>query len=530
MFVSDGTDWKLVDEGQLETKGPPKEIAAKGTIYYDKAGDDMYVSDGSKWLRHGDEFPNDCDNVANTEIRGLAYAGEFNQPVYVTITAFNAESGMEVGQWSSDPKSGKYLMILPPENTYYLEITNPDWDLSRPFRDTITIPKQCEVYQLFQQVHFNDVNEQEEVVAKEAIFENAMFDVKAESMRAFELTNFEEGIASNNEPTTSQISGKLIHNDVLATSNVEVSLINEAGEIVQVTRTDKDGDFSFRNVDSEIKYGVLINEKDVKLSYYGNQPNNSENSVILKGHVVKETVANNVVTNSEELAGIEAVLVNDEKEVISTIVSNSEGNFVLDNVASEEISDNRTFNYQVKMSDEDELYSNYLSTIDTSENEFYSIVRDLLELTKEEPLATNNTSENPKTTTNVNSDIDLNPIYFDFDKFFLRLNSEEILDKIYSYMANNPDFSLEIVGHTDWMGTEDYNMQLSKKRALSAFNYLKKKGISENDLVIKWYGESQPKVPNANPDGSDNEENRQLNRRCEFSFQSNETAYTITIM
>jgi outer membrane protein OmpA-like peptidoglycan-associated protein len=527
MYVHDGTTWKMVDAGRLETKGPPKEIADKGTIYYDKASDDIYVSDGTKWIKHGDEFPNDCDNIANTEIRGLAYQGEFNNPVYVMIKAFNAATGQEVGQWESDKNSGKYLMVLPPENTYYLEITNPDWDLSRPFRDTITIPKQCEIYQLFQKVHFNDVNDQDQLVAKEAIFDNAMFDIKEESMKTFGLTNFEDGIVAEKNTSTHQIAGTLIHNELLATSNVEVSLVNELNEIIHVTRTDEKGKFKFQGVEKESKYGLLIDEKDVKLSYYGNQPNNSENSVILKGGILIQEVKDNKVVDSQKMNGLEAVLVSDEKEVISSVKANEDGEFVLDNVSSEDKVDDRVFKYQIKMADEDALYSNYLSTIDTSENEFYSIVRDLLGIDKDEPIVVNNTE--PKNNV-AQADYKLNPIYFDFDKFFLRLNSKEILDKLYEYMTNNPEFSLQIVGHTDWMGTEDYNMSLSKKRALSAFKYLKKKGISENDLVIKWYGESQPKVPNANPDGSDNEENRQLNRRCEFSFESNETAYTITIM
>lgn len=525
LFVHNGSVWEVVDEGRLDIKGPPKEIASKGTIYYDKASDDIYVSDGTKWVKNGDKFPGDCDNIANTEIRGLAYKGDFNHPVFVTIKAFNAETGQEVGQWQSDKFSGKYLMVLPPETTYYLEITNPDWDLSRPFRDTITIPKQCEVYQLFQKVHFNDVNEDEQLVAKEAIFDNAMFDIKAESMKEFGLTNIEDGLGKKS--SSHQISGALIHNELLTTSNVEVSLVNKSNEIVQVTRTDNNGNFNFRGVNKEDNYGLLINEKDVKLSYYGNQPNNSENSVIVKGAMLIEEVKDDKVINSKKLNEIEAVLINDEKEIISSVFANDKGEFVLDNVSSEDKVDDRVFKYQIKTEDEDELYSNYLSTIDTSENEFYSIVRDLLNIDKEEPLV-NNTQQNNNTTTQ--SDFKLNPIYFDFDEFFLRLNSKEVLDKIYDYMTSNPDFSLEIVGHTDWMGTEDYNMKLSKQRALSAFQYLKKKGISENDLVIKWYGESQPEVPNANPDGSDNEENRQLNRRCEFSFESNETAYTITIM
>lgn len=532
MYISDGASWKVVDKGLLETKGPPKEIADKGTIYYDKSGDDIYVSDGTKWVKHGDQFPGDCDNIANTEIRGLAYVGEFNQPVYVTIKAFNAATGMEVGQWTSDRTSGKYLMVLPPENTYYLEITNPEWELSRPFRDTITVPKQCEVFQLFQEVHFNDVNEQEKLVAKEAVFQNAMFDVKAESMRAFGLTNFDEGITENSTESNNGVYGQLVHNDVLTASDVEVSLVNKENEIVQITRTDKDGNFKFLNVENPNDYGVLVNEKDLKMSYYGNQPNNSENSVIAKGNMVSKTVENGIVSNETKLTNIETILVNDKKEMVATVSSNEEGDFVLDNVSATE-SPKRTFTYQVQMEDEDAIYSNYLSTIDTSENEFYSIVKDLLNI-EDDAIAI--VDETPKDNTKVDNrtpattNFELNPIYFDFDEFFLRLNSKEVLDKIYDYMSSNPDFSLEIVGHTDWIGTEDYNMQLSKKRALSAFKYLKKKGISENDLVIKWYGESQPKVPNANPDGSDNEENRQLNRRCEFSFQSNETAYTITIM
>ncbi len=532
MYVHDGTAWNIVDEGRLETKGPPKELADKGTIYYDKAADDIYVSDGTKWVKNGDQFPGGCDNIANTEIRGLAYKGDFNQPVFVTIKAFNAETGQEVGQWQSDKNSGKYLMVLPPENTYYLEIKNPDWDLSRPFRDTITIPKQCEVYQLFQKVHFNDVKKGEEIAAKEATFDNAMFDIKAQSMDAFGLTDFEEGIDASKQKTEYQLAGTLIHNELLTTSNVEVSLINEANEIVQVTRTDKKGKFAFTDVNKNTKYAMLINEKDIKLSYYGNQPNNSENSVILKGDATIETIVNGAVTDTKKIEGIEAILVDENKSMIATVNGDENGKFVLDNVSQKESTDDRVFRYKIKMVDEDELYSNYLSTIDTSENEFYSIVRDLLNIDKDEVIADNGPVETIENTITTSSEasMKLNPIYFDFDEFFLRLNSKEVLDKIYEYMTDNPDFSLEIVGHTDWMGTEDYNMRLSKKRALSAFNYLKKKGISENDLVIKWFGESQPVAPNANPDGSDNEENRQLNRRCEFSFGNNDTAYTITIM
>ena len=533
LFIHDGVTWKNIDKGMLETKGPPKEIEEKGTIYYDKSGDDIYVSDGDKWIKHSDEIGNDveCDNIANTEIRGIAYEGEFNNPVYVTITAFNLETKEEVGQWNSDRASGKYLMVLPPDNTYYLEITNPDWNTKRPFRDTIVIPRQCEVYQLFQKVHFNEV--QGGTLAQEAVMQNAMFDIKTDVLNKFSIENIEDAI--NENESIYSLKGQINHNDVLTTKNVEVSLINELGEILSTTRTNDKGEYSFNNVSDSLKYGILINEDDVKLSYYGNQPNNSENSIIIKGNVF---LYEEGVEADENKSNFEIILVDNDKNVISKSTTNEAGDFVLDNVPSESISENRVFKYKIKATNEEEVFASYLNTIDTTENEFYSIVRDLLELSEDVALETTKEEteevpdENTETTETVNSSVNftLNPIYFDFDKFFLRLNSKDVLSKIYDYMDNNPEFTLEIVGHTDWMGTDDYNLKLSKKRAVSAFNYLKRKGISEDNLVIKWVGESQPKVPNANPDGSDNEDNRQLNRRCEFKFQSNDTAYTITIM
>ena len=532
LFIHDGVNWKNIDKGMLETKGPPKEIEEKGAIYYDKSGDDIYVSDGDKWVKHSDEIGNDveCDNIANTEIRGIAYQGEFNNPVYVTITAFDLATNEEVGQWTSNRESGKYLMILPPDNTYYLEITNPDWNTKRPFRDTIVIPRQCEVYQLFQKVHFNDVKG--ENLAKEAVMQNAMFDVKAGALEQFDVETLEDAIVE--AKSVYSLKGQINHNDVLTTNNVEVSLINEAGEILQTTKTNNKGEYSFNNVSDTLKYGFLINEDDVKLSYYGNQPNNSENSVIIKGSVLLQEQG---VEEEERKSTVEIILVDNNKNVVSKSVTDEEGAFVLDNIPSE-ISESRVFIYQIKGTSEEDVFVNYLSTVDTSENEFYSIVRDLLELEENVAVVETNTQtddsndDNTEDVSNASSNVafTLNPIYFDFDKFFLRLNSKDVLSKIYTYMNNNPEFTLEIVGHTDWIGTDDYNLKLSKKRAVSAFNYLKRKGISEDNLVIKWVGESQPKVPNANPDGSDNEDNRQLNRRCEFKFQSNDTAYTITIM
>jgi outer membrane protein OmpA-like peptidoglycan-associated protein len=81
-----------------------------------------------------------------------------------------------------------------------------------------------------------------------------------------------------------------------------------------------------------------------------------------------------------------------------------------------------------------------------------------------------------------------------------------------------PNGVVEIGSHTDSIGTEIYNMELSQKRSESVVSYLISKGIASDRLVAKGYGMSMPIAPNKNNDGSDNPEGRQLNRRTEMKI------------
>jgi outer membrane protein OmpA-like peptidoglycan-associated protein len=75
---------------------------------------------------------------------------------------------------------------------------------------------------------------------------------------------------------------------------------------------------------------------------------------------------------------------------------------------------------------------------------------------------------------------------------------------------------LIIVGYTDAIGSNKYNISLSQKRAVSVQNYLIKKGISPKRLNVRWEGETHPVAINKNPDGTDNPEGRKFNRRVCF--------------
>ncbi len=109
-------------------------------------------------------------------------------------------------------------------------------------------------------------------------------------------------------------------------------------------------------------------------------------------------------------------------------------------------------------------------------------------------------------------------ILYDYNSAALRPESVVSLEKLRTVLNDNPNIVIELRSHTDSKGSDSYNMDLSQKRAQSVVDWLITNGISSSRLVARGYGESLPKVPNTNPDGSDNPENRQINRRTEFTI------------
>ncbi|MFN8396931.1 MAG: FG-GAP-like repeat-containing protein [Bacteroidia bacterium] len=104
----------------------------------------------------------------------------------------------------------------------------------------------------------------------------------------------------------------------------------------------------------------------------------------------------------------------------------------------------------------------------------------------------------------------LKNIFYDVAKATLRPESVAELDRLVRIMEQNPTLVVEIGGHTDSDGSDDYNERLSQARSQSVVDYLLDAGVAENRLVAKGYGEKQPVAPN------DTKENKQLNRRTEF--------------
>ncbi|MCA6077908.1 OmpA family protein [Fulvivirga sedimenti] len=106
----------------------------------------------------------------------------------------------------------------------------------------------------------------------------------------------------------------------------------------------------------------------------------------------------------------------------------------------------------------------------------------------------------------------LNNIFFETDKYALQERSQTELNKVIRFMNTNPELRIEVSGHTDDVGADDYNLSLSNRRAKSVYDYLTQNGVEPERIRYAGYGEQRPAFPN------DSDENRSKNRRIEFEI------------
>jgi outer membrane protein OmpA-like peptidoglycan-associated protein len=99
---------------------------------------------------------------------------------------------------------------------------------------------------------------------------------------------------------------------------------------------------------------------------------------------------------------------------------------------------------------------------------------------------------------------------FETAKAVIRSSSFPSLNELAGLMIKKPEFKLHIAGHTDNVGSDEYNMNLSRDRSQSVAKYLQGKGIDPKRFVVEWFGETRPIADNNTPEG------RQKNRRVEM--------------
>ncbi len=122
--------------------------------------------------------------------------------------------------------------------------------------------------------------------------------------------------------------------------------------------------------------------------------------------------------------------------------------------------------------------------------------------------------EEPKPTATV-VETGLESIFFDYNKYGLRPKSKQELDKMAKILLSDNSYTGELLAHTDFRGSVEYNTWLSRKRAEAAKNYLIAKGVPESRIKWRNFGENNPIAKNE-VNGEENEQGMQYNRRVEL--------------
>ncbi|MFK7910377.1 MAG: OmpA family protein [Akkermansiaceae bacterium] len=107
-------------------------------------------------------------------------------------------------------------------------------------------------------------------------------------------------------------------------------------------------------------------------------------------------------------------------------------------------------------------------------------------------------------------------IYFDLNSENLTPRTQRQLKIVANLLKSDQTKKLTISGHTDGLGSDDYNLALSKQRAETVMSFFVKQGVPADQMKIVGFGKSKPRLPNQAEDGTDNPDGRRVNRRAEI--------------
>jgi len=114
-------------------------------------------------------------------------------------------------------------------------------------------------------------------------------------------------------------------------------------------------------------------------------------------------------------------------------------------------------------------------------------------------------------------DIELKSVYFGFNRSDIRQDNRKIMDENIRIIKENPNLVIKIIGHTDKVGSKEYNDKLAKKRAKNTVKYLTSKGVSIDQIVaVLSLGEDEAGIRHKKEDGTDDIEKMQASRRVDF--------------
>jgi len=351
-------------------------------------------------------------------------------------------------------------------------------------------------------------------------------------------------------------SGNIVGDDSKKTpyANKTVFITNEKGELLYQTKTDDKGHFKFEKLPYDKKYllslevddasfagvtkfivtdntgATILTSKTTAKGKFNFEIIPSDQNVMslmtvndepVKIDIKGRLIANNA--NRTPLASIKFLLLNEVNEVISFNVTDVDGNFSFPNLLP-----SGKYNFAIDVLDNNKIPFDKIFVTDENGKIIKEITKNAEGVFKFKFLE----SEKAMMVTLAEDDFDpwlnlkfknkkeieiIENIYYESGSYKILPAAEEVLAKAVASMKKNPALLLEVQSHTDATAGDEYNMDLSQKRANTVVDYLVSKGIDKKRLTAKGYGETQLTNKCANGVDCSDEEHRQ-NRRTVFKL------------
>lgn len=348
------------------------------------------------------------------------------------------------------------------------------------------------------------------------------------------------------DPNTTSIHGKVEYNEV-AVGNAKVNLLDEQNQLLKTIITNPKGEFIFEDIGINTQYSFVLNtggkpdtlnsrfymlnskgEKVVILlqniegefafeslpaEEYDNLPLIEENTDLLTIRLKGQVVNNK---DGDAKKRVVVYVLNENNLVIAKGYTDENGNFSIANLPPKD-------QYTIKIAEhiEDakivilEKGDRILTTKNALDGNEFVYTR--LEADENYITLLNESGETVKVKLNENFEVD--NIYYDYNSWEINAVAAKSLEKLVRLLKRNPHIGIDLYSHTDSRASDQFNLQLSQKRAESAKNYLIERGISPERITAVGRGESE--LVNGCSDGVECSEMQHAeNRRTEFEVKN----------
>ena len=430
------------------------------------------------------EFPNNEEKTLAV-YQGVAKDSKGDVLKDLVITVYNADGDID-GVYRPNDLTGRYLFILKPGQTYDVEYK----DKGVVAIDKVVVASSGGIDNIVKVV----TREKDKIIINsgQIVDGEILAFINEDNPSNVIITEIvlekpSDTIAQNTDSLALELQGKIydFRNLQKNFSGLEVDFLYENGIIVKSTKVSETGNFTYPNLQPNQPILMLIKDNNKVLK--------GSNNISIKGkiHSFNKFVKINDST---------VYLVDANNIKIKTTKINSEG----------------VFEFEIKLEDyflvkpNSEISDNKNNSFKDSNKEFHF-----------------DTSKDVVTEYKSQHDM-MKDLYFIYDRTKIIEKSVADYQRTLQYLKDNPKVKVVIEGHTDANGSDEYNLWLASARSNKIKNQLNQDGISWSRMTTKNYGESKPIAPNKNPDGSDNPDGRQLNRRVSFVETNKQMAQSTT--